>query len=102
MGGKDGIAMPESITAYASLDNVSWLKIGQLEYDASIVGATWAELILDEEIDAQYIRLDFKKGSGVFAFVNEIEVLHYTPVVKLEYACSRGQHHRGADGLRRD
>ena len=90
MGGKDGIAMPESITAYASLDNVSWLKIGQLEYDASIVGATWAELILDEEIDAQYIRLDFKKGSGVFAFVNEIEVLHYTPVVKLEYAAAEG------------
>lgn len=77
MGGKDGIGFPASVTAYASVDNVTWLEIGELSFDSSTVGATWAELTLDEEIDARYIRIDFKKGNGVFAFVNEIEVIHY-------------------------
>lgn len=77
MGGKDGIGFPASVTAYASVDNVSWLEIGELSFDSSTVGATWAELTLDKEIDARYIRIDFKKGNGVFAFVNEIEVIHY-------------------------
>ena len=77
MGGKDGIGFPASVTAYASVDNVTWLEIGELSFDSSTVGATWAELTLDEEIDARYIRIDFKKGNGVFAFVHEIEVIHY-------------------------
>ena len=74
-GSASGILAPKAVKVYASVDEVSWLAIGEMSYDAEST-VQWAELILDEEIDARYIRIDFE-ANGVFAFVNEIEVIHY-------------------------
>ena len=74
-GSASGILAPKAVKVYTSVDEVSWLAIGEMSYDAEST-VQWAELILDEEIDARYIRIDFE-ANGVFAFVNEIEVIHY-------------------------
>ena len=48
-------------------------------YEAPAEGwsAGWAEISFEKALDSRYLRIDFKKGSGVFVFVNEVEVISY-------------------------
>ena len=79
-GGASGIGLPASISVYGSTDNEHWVYIDDLEmYEAPAEGwsAGWAEISFEKALDSRYLRIDFKKGSGVFVFVNEVEVISY-------------------------
>jgi hypothetical protein len=76
---ESGIGVPE-ITVYGSINDKDWLEIGKLVNPTEKVG--WASLVLDYELPVRYIRFDVKLvGSGVFAMLNEIEVLSYESLV---------------------
>ncbi|MBO7737475.1 MAG: hypothetical protein J6S77_02090, partial [Clostridia bacterium] len=68
-----GIASPEAIKAYASLDGENYKYLGDLTFSTDTIG--WAVLELDAPINAQYIKYEFVKGgTGVFMFVSEVAV----------------------------
>ncbi len=63
---------PKAINVYLSNDGESWEKVGTLPTSTAEDTAYWAEANVDGS--ARYVKVEFELD-GIFAFVNEIEVI---------------------------
>ncbi|MBP5156055.1 MAG: hypothetical protein J6252_05675, partial [Clostridia bacterium] len=72
----NGIGTPKSITVAVSADGETFTDVGELQGLAQSEEGYWADLTFEQAYNAQYVRFTFEMnpGSGVFVFVNELEV----------------------------
>ncbi len=66
-----GVAVPEYINAYVSLDGNAFEEVGSFEIDSTDGVAYWTETAVD--CKAKFVKIEIKLG-GTFAFISEIEV----------------------------
>ncbi|MBR4798688.1 MAG: hypothetical protein IK047_00345, partial [Clostridia bacterium] len=73
----NGIGTPKSVTVALSEDNETFADVGTLQGIAKNEEGYWADLTFDKAYTAQYVRFTFDMNldQGVFAFLNELEVL---------------------------